>query len=344
MIPDNKSSPICADLEADLSAYVDGELDHIDAKTMISHLDGCMHCQSFVEDLRQFARMHKNCFDNEAVLSALDGTEVFQNITSDLLIEKILKVADLFYKIGKAYMTKGLASNGRRTGKVKKVHHHWRTRPMAIAKARMKTGSLFREMNDLANASGVSMKQFTRAKTFFRAHQGVKIDHLEIGRRFMEECLSINPDRPEPRIFLGCYFFVMRNNEKAREQFRKVLGMTGICEEVRTEALLNLGQSLVAERRYSEAVECFGEVVRSGTIKRHPRYHLCLIFLAITYAKMGHYGKSITYFDRTVKDFPKHINEIKKKLWDLSSFQNILQTQVWFRKDLEHKFPALFAS
>jgi Tfp pilus assembly protein PilF len=332
------------DLEADLSAFVDGELAEIDAKRTMDHLDGCPHCQGFVEDLRQFAKMHKACFDHEAILDVFDGVEIFQNISSDLLKEKIQKVAELFYEIGKAYTVKGFSMKSRRPRNTRSVRHHMRSRPVALAQAKQKTGSIFSEMKDLTNVSGLSMKQLDRAKTFFRAQRSVRDGYLEVGRKFLEESLSIDPDRAEPRIFLGCYYFVVHKNEQARDQFRKVLAMSGLSEENRTEALLNMGQSLCTECRYTEAVECFKEVVSSGVIQKHPRYYFSLILLAITYAKLGNYGKSITYFDRTVRNFPKHINEIRKKLWDMSSFQNVLQSQNRFRQDLEHKIPALFAS
>jgi tetratricopeptide (TPR) repeat protein len=200
-------------------------------------------------------------------------------------------------------------------------------------------------MKDLSDTSKLASKSFKRANAFFRTSRKSGNEGIEIGRRFLEESLAVDPERPEPRICLGCYYSLgVRNYDKAREQFRKVLMLGGLDEERRSEALINLGLALKIELKYEEALACFREVVKSGVIKRHPRFYRCLIFLAITYAKIGKYEQSVLAFQRTVKEFPRKIREIRKELWDMRTFQNVVQSEPLFRRDLEKRIPVLFAS
>ena len=346
MKAEDMSTQMCQSLEAEISAFVDGELKEIDAKNVMDHLNTCPACQGFVDFIRQYAHLHRDAFDEDAVLESFDGDEAFQGITSELLIEKILKVAELFYQLGKAYLTKGLSQCRRKVGnKTKPLTLYMATRPLDINKARMRTNRLFREMKGLSNVSDMTSKTYNRASSFFRTVRKQGNDQLEIGRRFVEESLAIDPDRPEPRIFLGCYFSLgVRNYEKAREQFRRVLMISNLDEERRAEALINLGLAFKIEYAYEEALACFREVVKSGVIKRHPRFHRCLIFLAITYAKLGKFNQSIAAFQRPVKEFPRKIKEIRKELWDMRTFQNVVESEPMFRRDLERKIPVLFAS
>ena len=342
-----KSSPVCSELEKDLSAFVDGELRDIHADRLVKHLDACPHCQELIEQMKTYARWHKDCFDPEAVMNSIDPSRMFQNITSELLEEKIQNIARLFYQIGKSYLSKGFSmkslpgarhSSGR-------VHHIMKSKPMPLGRAKQKAGHLFREVSSLCKTSRQQNKQIQRARTFYKSVRVQTDAHLEMGRRFMEESLAIDPSCAEPRLFLGCYYFAgVRKYNQARDQFRKVLTMTGLSEENRTEALMNLGITFNIECRYEEALACFREVAKSRVIEKHPRFFRCFIFQAITYAKLGKYKRSISAFDTTVKGYPERIDEIRKTLWDMNSFQSVIKSQPAFRRSLREKIPAIFAS
>ena len=66
---EQQKSKMCIDLEGDLSAYLDGELDVINVEKVTQHLDGCAECQGFVEQLRQMARLHRSCFTPDDLLA-----------------------------------------------------------------------------------------------------------------------------------------------------------------------------------------------------------------------------------------------------------------------------------
>ena len=340
------TSPLCHGLEADLNAFVDGELDVLDSGKVMEHLEGCARCREYVESLRRFAAFHRTSFDPETLAGSLDHKALFREITGELLQEKVERVAELFYQLGKAYLTRGFARRGRvgRGPGTRRVRHDMISPPRPIDRTRMKANRIFREAGDLASAGGHSGKAIKRARGFFRAVRTRGGDDLEIGRRFMEESLAIDPDRPEPRIFLGCYYYVgARKYEAAREQFRKVLLLPGLSEEQRAQALIDLGLTYNIEYRYEEALACFREVVKGGIIQRHPRFYRCMLFLAVTHAKLGEYEESVEGFHRTVREFPSHVDEIRKDLYGMQSFQQVVSTVPRFRAALEHRVPVLFA-
>jgi len=340
------TSPLCRHLEADLSSFVDGELDAIDGGRVMEHLEECPRCREYIESLRRFAAFHRAGFDPEALAGSLDGKGLFREITGELLREKVERVAELFYQLGKAYLTRGFARRGRvgRGPRARRVRHDMATPPRPIDRTRTKANRIFREAGDLASAGGHSGKALKRARGFFRAVRTRGGDDLEIGRRFMEESLAIDPDRPEPRIFLGCYYYVgARKYEAAREQFRKVLLLPGLSDEHRAEALLNLGLTHNIECRYEEALACFREVVKRGIPKKHPRFYRCLLFLAVTHAKLGEYEESVEGFHRAVRDFPSRVDEIRKDLVEMPSFQQVVSAAPRFRAALERRVPVLFA-
>ena len=131
--------------------------------------------------------MHRDCFNEEAILSNFDAPKVFQGITSELIEEKVLKTAELFYQIGKAYLTKGIAAQCRfqNNRTLKKVRHDMKARPISIEKATLKAGRLFREMGDLSKSSGLSNRRYKRAESFFRNTRKNKSDLLEVGRNLL---------------------------------------------------------------------------------------------------------------------------------------------------------------
>lgn len=347
MRPDERNQTTCLSLEGDLSAYVDGELEGIQAENVISHLYECSHCQGFVEHIRDLAHLHRTCSNEEAVLQAFDEQEMLQNITFELLDDKIEKVADLFYQIGKAYLVKAFAAKRRiENSKLSKMRQYRvEARPLSLDSVKMKTGRLFREMDDLAKMSSTSNRRYKRAKLFFRSRGNLRADYMELGRRFMEECLAVDPNRAEPRLYLGAYFDVAaRNYKKAREQFRRVLALPGVSEQYRAQAFINLGNMYVIEYRYAEALECFKDVAKSGVVKRYPQLFRGLIFLATTYAKLGDFEQSVRTFVETVKDYPKRVDEMRKALKSMRTFQNVVESQPSYRRHLEERLPVLFAS
>ncbi|MHC4942773.1 MAG: anti-sigma factor family protein, partial [Planctomycetota bacterium] len=217
------NTPTCAELETDLSAFVDGELDNIDMDKLMSHIDNCVHCQSLIEQLRQMARLHRACFTEEDILDTIDGSDLFRNITSELVDEKIRKVAELFYQIGKAYLLKGFAKKNHETRRhlngSKRYVFRVRTRPMAIERAKQRTGSLFREMEDISKSSDLENRSLKRAKSFFWSNRRKNTEYLEFGRRFIEESLAIDPENAESRLYLGAYFYAgLKKYDEAKEQ------------------------------------------------------------------------------------------------------------------------------
>ncbi len=328
----------CEHFEAELNAFVDGELKELHLQRVVTHLDTCESCRFYVEQLRAFAQMHRDSCDPEKLLSAVDAPAIFQNITAKLLAEKIEKLSDFFYQLGKTYVLRGAKE------KRKGIRTRPLTRPIPIDKARQRARRLFLETNELSSLNGNYEKVLKRAKSFFRKGGRVSRDRIEVGRRFLEESLAINSESAEPRIYLGFSYMLTRRYDKSREQFGKVLTLSDVSVENRMIAFQNLGYLHVLQKDYAEAVSCFREVEKSGIIEKQPRFYTVLTSLAMAYAKSSDFEKSIECFDKIVKQFPKKVTEIRKEICSMETFQNLLRTQQIFRQDLQEKIPALFAS
>lgn len=345
--PSKHNSPTCIEFDSDISAFVDGELDSIAADQLMDHLEACDHCQERIEQLRQMARLHRASLNPEEIIASMDGQEIFKGITDELLTEKIGKVAELFYEIGKACLLKGFKGKDQRVRSKNSMKHIFRarTRPLALENSRLKTSRLFREIEGITKNSPSSSRDVKRARSFFWSHRKASGGFLELGRRFIEESLSIEPGRAEPRLYLGAYFYAGKKDYKeAKKQFRKVLRLENLSEANRADALINLGSIHFIERNYIEANACYREVVKSGVVKRYPRYYRSIIFMAITYGKIGDFENSIASFKEIFRIFPKQIEKIRNEIWDLQTFKSMVNARQDFRKDLKDRIPVLFAS
>ncbi len=328
----------CEHFEAELNAFVDGELQALHLKRVVAHLDKCPACRSYVDQLRAFAQMHRDCSDSEALLKAIDAPGIFQNITAVLLSEKVDKLAGLFYQIGKAFILKG-ASERRKGIKTSPL-----TQPKPIDQSKRSAKTLLKETGELSRLNSDYEKVLRKANSFFRKGSRDRTDRLEIGRRFLEESLGIDAKCSESRIYLGFSYMITRNYDLARDQFRKVLAFPGVSEENRMIAFQNLGFLYVIEKRYEEAVDCFREIEKSGIIERQPKFYSILTSLAMTYAKVSDFEKSVEYFNKIVKQFPAKVVEVRKELCAMETFQNLIRTERAFRDRLQRTVPVLFAS
>jgi tetratricopeptide (TPR) repeat protein len=187
-------------------------------------------------------------------------------------------------------------------------------------------------------------KVVKKVKSFFKRDPKAQNTRLETGRRFLEESLRVDPDRAEPRIYLGFCFMVSRRYDQARDQFRRVLALPDVSEENQMIAFQNLGLLYVSETKYEEAVSCFQEIEKSGIINRHPSFYSVLTKLAMAHAKAANFDQSIEYFKKIVRKFPTKVVDVRKELYSMETFQNLLRSDRVFRKTLEQRIPALFAS
>ena len=79
-------------------------------------------------------------------------------------------------------------------------------------------------------------------------------------------------------------------------------------------------------------------------IERQPKFYSILTSLAMTYAKVSNFEKSIEYFNKIVKQFPTKVVEVRKELYTMETFQNLIRTEHAFRDRLQRTVPVLFVS
>ena len=91
-------------LQEDLSCLVDGELDESAAARAMLRLEESPECQEFLDDIRRFARFHRDLSDPdrlEARIAMLGASEISQAAEN---IDLAHRLSTIFYQLGKAYI------------------------------------------------------------------------------------------------------------------------------------------------------------------------------------------------------------------------------------------------
>lgn len=336
----NQKVTACLQFEAELSAFIDNELDELHVQKVVSHLENCKACRLRVERMRICVKMHQDCYDEEALLASLDGQEMFGGLTSAILVENIDRIAGLFYEIGKAFVVKG--SRDRR--KFLQLKAHLLTKPIAIGNGKSEARNILEQTGDLSRINTEYEKVVNRASSFFRKVSRDSNEYVAIGRRFLEESLSIDGSRAEPRIYLGYSYIISKRYDLAQTQLRNVLAMPGVSEKNRMIVFQNLGFIATYKMDYYGAIDCYQEIVKSGFIEKNPNFYRVLRSLALSYAKVSNFEKSTEFFNRIVEDFPERVKEVRKDLCSMGNFQKLLHKQQLFHEDLQERVPELFSN
>ncbi len=330
----------CEKFEAELSAFIDNELDELHAQQVVSHLESCKACRLHVERMRICVKLHQDSYNEEVIAASLDGQEIFSGLTSTLLVENIDRIAALFYEVGKAFVLKG----SRDSRKFLQLKAHLLTQPIPIGNGKHEAKNILEQTRDLAKLNNEYDKVVKRASSFFRKVNRDSNEFVAIGRRFLEESLSIDDSRAESRIYLGYSYIISRRYDLAQAQLRKVLAMQGVSEKNRMIVYQNLGFIATYQMDYYSAIDCFQEIVKSGFIERNPNFYRVLRSLALSYAKVSNFDRSIEFFNRIVEDYPEKIDEVRRDLFSMGNFQKLLHSQNLFHELLQKRVPELFSN
>ena len=329
------AAPGCEDFESAISAFVDGELVQLDHDRVVKHLDSCAGCRKFAQMLQGFVGLHKDAEGIERLIGQIDPERQFAELARKLLLENQGKLAGVCYELGKAYLLAGTPPPGVVLLK---------RRPFAISRLKARGKRLNLEASKLSSSAGVkSSLSMPRKRGLFEDPLAVGNRALETARSYLESALKINPAHVEARLYLGHYFRLLGRSDLARQQFRRVLTLVPTGES-RLMALVKLGLTYSAERRYQKAVECFLEVWSALGRRGDRQLKLStLMNLAIFNAKMERYEQSRQYFGLLLRHFGRELANVRKLLAEQHGFKDLLRTRTVFHQDLRKRYPLLFA-
>ena len=101
-----RSDDPCLQIQVDLSAMLDGELDAPSVRRVMVHSDVCQQCRSFLEGIRQQARLHRASSEAMAASASADGPA---SRLRRQLMENRQKLARILYELGRGFVLMGLS-------------------------------------------------------------------------------------------------------------------------------------------------------------------------------------------------------------------------------------------
>lgn len=337
----------CSEFETAIHDYVDQEASKQDTRSLLVHLELCDGCREAVESLRRQIRAHQDAVDFAPMLQQFDQQGFFQKLSGELLAGNVGRLAGLLYELGKAYFHAGNDSP-----LVAFLHK----KAMAIERSRAEGRRLVKETGLLArNSASVPRRvnqSLRRSEQLLRGRKSGKDTRvgarsgrggLDNARRFLEECLILNPEHPQSRIYLGYYFARVDRPEEALAEYRKLLTLTNLSKPMRVMTLQAMGNSHAYRLDYDKAIDCFEQIIDEGILDEDPRFFTVLLSLAMFHAKLERYDQSTAAFGELVQRFPQMLERARTMLEQAEVFRSLLARQAGFRTELHRRYPMLFA-
>jgi tetratricopeptide (TPR) repeat protein len=331
----------CQDFEADLSAFVDGELSGLDASKVSDHIEACAGCQAFVHSLAGMTGLHRDVAASSMLDQIGDAAELWADLTQRLLNDNEVRLADVLYELGKALVAAGI-----RTSPEVRGVRLYREQPGSLQTLTRRGKLLVRENDDLLARSSVRKAGRGRRKGLFPAQQQTTRSSVafEHGRRCLEESLRLDRNRHEARIYLAQYYRVMGRLDKSRQQIRTVL-RADISERLALIALQQLGRVYSVAHQFSKAVEMEREVLEKAKQQEDEVVQVgALANLVIYLVKLGRWDEAEGAVAELVRDFPTHLEGIVAPAFGRArDFRRCLIQEKSFLDRMRSRYPMLFA-
>jgi tetratricopeptide (TPR) repeat protein len=325
-----RSDDPCLQIQVDLSAMLDGELDAPSVRRVMVHGDVCKQCRSFLEGIRQQARLHRASSEAMAASGAADSGPAGR--LRRQLMENRQKLARILYELGRGFVLMGLSPDfTKEVGK----------EPVPVPDMAMRGRSFLDEVTRWADVQGQSVGEWVAAKELFEHGLHNAVENLAKGQRLLSECLGLDPVHFEGRIYLGLVHHVRGQRGLARQQFSQVLAATD-DPVMRAFALINLGNVHLEEGDCEGAIELWLQLVESGVVAKHPRFGMAYFNLAIAFGFLGRFEEAHQWFRRLHDEMPHKRSMVARELTRRSQLVHLLRCHPEVEGRLAMSFPAWF--
>lgn len=326
------SNDPCLQIQVDLSAMFDGELDAASVRRVMVHSDVCDSCRGFLGAIRSQARAHQDL--HSAQLMADQPSDGPADKLRRQLIANRKKLARVLYELGRGFVLMGLDPD---------FHREVAKEPVPVPDMAMRGRNLLDEVERLAAGNGGKVGgEWIAAKDLFaQTFQRTTAENLAKGQRLLSECLALTPDDHEARIYLGLFHHARGNRAMARKQFAGVLADTD-DRIMRAFALLNLSNVHLAEGDAAGAISLLLQVVESDVIRTHPHFGMAYFNLALAYGVLGRFDDSMQWFRRLHEEMPHKRGTIARELSRRSQFLHVLRSHPEAETKLASSFPSWF--
>lgn len=325
----------CLQIQADLSAMLDGELDTGSVRRVMVHSDVCPSCRAFLEGIRDQARAHRDLADagvlvgGEVVEDGVPQGEAADRLRRHLM-ENRRQLARILYELGRGFALMGLDPDFSKIVAREPVPI-----PDMAQKGRNLVDEVRREHGDVGF-------EWVRAKELI---EGSGFDtpryNLEKGERLLRECLLLTPSCHEARIYLGMVHHVQRRHEESIADFSDIL--EGAEDPVmRAFALLNMGNVYLETHRVEEAIRLFEALVESGVIADQPRFAMVYFNLALSHALLRRFEESRVWFERLYHELPHKRSMVARELRSRENLREVLASEPEAAARFRNQFPMWF--
>lgn len=329
--PVERGNDPCLQIQVDLSAMVDGELDPVGVRRVMTHSDMCASCRSFLDGVRSQVRIHQRvaaAMVPEAELQ--EDNQALASLRKQLTANR-RKLSKVLYELGRGFVLMGLGSDFSR--EVTKE-------PAPVTDTATRGRNLLDEAVRAGAAAGAS--EWTVAKELFDGQLRTPDENLAKGQRLLSECLAVEPDSHPARIYLGLVHYVRGQRALARKQFQQVL-VQAKDRQMRGFALLNLGNIHLDEGDGDGAVRLLLELVESGAISEQPSLGTAYFNLGLAFGLSGRFRDCVQWFQRMAAELPHKRSWMARELGRRSHFVHLIRNHPEARV-VADAFPSWFAA
>ncbi len=317
----------CLQIQVDLSAMLDGELDAPSVRRVMVHSDVCPSCRGFLEGIRTQARLHEAMQELDAAEADTPTARLRTQLTTNRR-----KLAKILYELGRGFVLMGLSADfSREVGK----------EPVPVPDMAMRGRSFVDEVTRWAKGQGQCVNEWVAAKQLFEHGLRTPAENLAKGQRLLSECLALQVEHHEARIYLGLVHHVRGQRSLARRQFAEVIAGSD-DPSMRGFALLNLGNVHLQEGDLQGAVALLTQLVDSGLVQDQPRFGVAYFNLALAHGLQCRFEESQHWFQRLHDELPHKRQAIARELTKRSHFVHLLRNHPDVEQALASKFPGWF--
>ena len=329
-MPLERGNNPCLQIQVDLSAMLDGELDPASVRRVMVHSDVCQSCRAFLDGVRQQVRLHRTLAATMAVDAS--GESAGTGRLREQLTVNRRRLSKILYELGRCFVLMGLSPDFS-----KEVANE----PVPVPDMAMRGRNLLDEV--ARSELGAIGPEWVTARELFDGQLRSPEENLSKGQRLLSECLALDAGAYEARIYMGLVHYVRGQRALSRKQFASVLAE---CEDpvVRGYALLNLGNIHLDEGDCDGAVELLLRLIDSGVVREQPRMTTTAFFnLGLAYGLKGQFDSCLHWFGRLHEETPHRRSWVQRELGRRRQFLHLIRSNPKARVVAE-TFPAWFAS
>jgi tetratricopeptide (TPR) repeat protein len=311
---------------------LDGELDAPSVRRVMVHSDVCPSCRGFLEGIRSHVRLHRELHTTGLLQDGGVANSARAERLRSQLTENRRKLSKILYELGRCFVLMGMSPDFSR--EVAKE-------PVPVPDMAMRGRNLLDEVARLE--SGGLGTEWVSAKDLLDGQLRSPGESMAKGQRLLSECLALDPNSHESRIYLGLVHHVRGQRALARKQFSHVLASTD-DRVMRGYALLSLGTMHLDEGDCDGAVTLLKEVVDSGVVGEQPRFGMVYFNLGLAYGMRGDFAECLCWFRRLHDELPHRRGAVARELSRRSQFLHRLRSHPEARCEFAEVLPTWFSA